>query len=183
MFQARSKPALLLIVLLLAILPSACQKQKRLSSGTEVNITRSARLAHTTAIEIAQNVDGPKITPDPVRGFFVTRVTITDQAVIDHFVRLLDQNLSVGLPPACVPDFVLYFYLNDGAIAEFDYMCQKDAPYFIGGYLSDKSFRLGGEVRLPDRFMELFDEQLRLAPELTATPTETPFCNPQLTFL
>jgi hypothetical protein len=178
MIPIRSKPALLLMVLLLELLPLACQKQNRLSPGTEVNIAQSARLAHTTAIEIMQNIDGPKITPDPVRGFFVTRVTITDKAVIDQFVGVLDQTLSVGLALACVPDYRLHFSLDDGATAQFDYLCSDDDPFFLGGGLSDHSFSLGGSVRLPGSFKELMDEQLRLAPELTPTPTVTPFSIP-----
>jgi hypothetical protein len=49
--------------------------------------------------------------------------------------------------------------------------------------LSDNSFHLAGEARLPGRFKELFDEQLKLAPKFTPTspkmiPTQQPFTYP-----
>jgi hypothetical protein len=140
-----------------------------------VNIAQAARLDQTVSLEIIEEKTPKLSKPAVVRGSATReekaiaqgvpprRVTIRDKQTIDQFVQSLNQELRVGIPPACIPQYVFRFHLPNGVIGEFYYMCEPIGPAsFIGGDLSDKSFRLGGWVIVPEQFRTLVDAHLAM---------------------
>ncbi len=154
------KYSLLLHALLLTL--AACAAQSPVAAtGSRTNLTRAAHLEQTLAIEIAQ-FDSSAVTPPQSQSAnpWQVRTRIEDKVLVQKFARALDIDLDVGMMPACIPEYEIRFYRSDGAVVRLGYMCRRDDAYAISGEASDGSFRLGGEVRLPDAFKQLVDEQL-----------------------
>ena len=164
------------------LLMASCTSDDAPYSGTPmpkakgpVNIAQAAKLAQSVSIEIIEE-KVPRLSKPTAHLGSATRedkvvaqevpprrVIIRDKQTIDQFVQSLNQEFRLGIPPACIVQYVFRFHLLNGVIAEFGYMCEPIGPAsFIWGGLSDKSFRLGGWAILPEQFRMLVDARLAM---------------------
>lgn len=183
--------ARLLLTLLICFSLTACQPggapdaatptvQTVFSTGAQVNLAQVGQLAGTVALEIAQfSALAAEVDPDN-RYTLVT--TIVDRETLNRFVQLLDQELDVGMVPACIADFELRFQRADGVVVTFGYQCQSDNAEFIRTEASDGSLSVQGEVKLPDEFRQLVNARLdAAAPAPSPVATELPAAAPTAT--
>ncbi len=140
-------PVMSLLLILGAVIVSACT----LAQGARINPVEQASLRDTVKIEVME------FDPDRAEGAspYVQLLTITDTQVLDPLLDALDTNLRVALKVACIPEYELYFHLQDGTVHEFGYSCH--GATFIRG---KQGFLEGEDYDPPKQFNALLQEQL-----------------------
>jgi hypothetical protein len=94
---------------------------------------------------------------------YVHRLTVTDTQTLHLFVDALDTDLQLALKVQCIPEYELFFHLQDGTVHKLGYSC--GGASFIRG---EQDFWEGQDYRPPKRFDTLIEEQLALNPLETA---------------
>ena len=150
----RRIPIMSLLLVLGTLIMSACAP----TQGERINPVEQANLRDTVKIEVMA------FDPDRAEGTspYVQLLTITDTQILDQLLDALDTNLQVALKVACIPEYELYFHLQDGTVQEFGYSCHGAA--FIRG---EQGFWKGEDYDPPERFDTLLQEQLA-----TTVPSE-----------
>jgi hypothetical protein len=150
----RRIPIMFLLSGLGTLIMSACA----LTQGERINPVEQASLRDTVRIEVMA------FDPDRAEGTspYVQLLTITDTQLLDQLLDALDANLHATLKVACIPEYELYFHLQDGTVQKFGYSCHGAS--FIRG---EQGFWEGEDYDPPERFDTLLQEQLA-----TTVPSE-----------
>ena len=153
----RRIPIMSLLLVLGTLIMSACAP----TQGERINPVEQANLRDTVKIEVMA------FDPDRAEGTspYVQLLTITDTQILDQLLDALDTNLQVALKVACIPEYELYFHLQDGTVQEFVYSCHGAA--FIRG---EQGFWEGEDYAPSEQSDALIEEQLALNPR---EPIET----------
>jgi hypothetical protein len=109
--------------------------------SSQVNVVRSAGLAETTSLEIAELVTEPNTD-------YVDRLTVTDADTLLELVGTLDKDLPLGPRARCLGQYRLRFHLQSGQVEEFEYFCQE-APFLRGS----QAFWAEKQVEPPAEFV------------------------------
>jgi len=143
----RRIPIMSLLLVLGTLIMSACAP----TQGGRINPVEQASLRGTVKIDVMA------FDPDRAESIspYVQLLTITDTQILDQFLDALDVNLQVALKVACIPEYELYFHLQDGTVQEFGYSCHGAS--FIRG---EQGFWEGEDYDPPERFDTLLQEQL-----------------------
>ena len=163
--KAKTVLALLVVILLVALIVSACAPTMAEITDTStgpmvevapINLVEQAGLNNSVMIEVMGfDLDRSANESDP----YVRRLTVTDPQVLDQLLEALDANLQVALKVECIPEYELFFHLQDGTVQEFGYSCSGAS--FIRG---EQSFWEEQDFHPPERFDALIEEQLALHP-------------------
>jgi hypothetical protein len=120
------------------------------------NLVEQAGLNSSVMIEVMEfDLDRSGNEMDP----YVHRLAITDTQTLDLFVNALNTDLQLALKVECIPEYKLFFHLQDGAVQEFGYSC--GGASFIRG---KQDFWDEQDYHPPERFDALIEEQLALNP-------------------
>lgn len=143
----RRIPEVSLILVLGTLIMSACT----LTQGERINPVEQASLRDTVKIEVME------FDPDGAEGTspYVQLLTITNTQILDQLLDALDANLQAALKVQCIPEYELYFHLQDGTVQKFGYSCY--GVTFIRG---EQGFWEGEDHDPPKRFDALLQEQL-----------------------
>jgi len=162
---AKAVLALVVVSLLVVLFVSACAPTTAgitepstapVVEDAPINLVEQAGLSNSVMIEVMEfDLDRSGNENNP----YVLRLTITDTQTLDLFVDALDTDLQVALKVECIPEYELFFHLQDGTVQEFGYSC--GGASFIRG---EQSFWGEQDFRPPERFDALIEKQLALTP-------------------
>lgn len=95
---------------------------------------------------------------------YIPIFSLSDPQLVGEFISALDVEIHESYKLACIPEYQLFFHLEDGSIEQIEFSCSGAS--FIRG---EQDFFQGKDFYLPEEFVDVF--RSHLPPEDVSLPT------------
>jgi hypothetical protein len=86
---------------------------------------------------------------------YIPIFSLSDPQIVGEFISALDVEIQESYKLACIPEYQLFFYLEDGSIEQIEFSCSGAS--FIRG---EQDFFQGKDFCPPEEFVDVFRSHL-----------------------